>query len=396
MAGETMINPEPAHRPGLYTGTKAANTSVQTLADELESLVPVSLHGLAQMQDTRTGLFSSKASLGPGVELINRGVNRLYTGACVVGLLARPEGHAEPYNSRANQALDALMNQAQERDPAVLGTTLWGCVLAGRADGSRIAARIIEVTDRRRASSMQLGLALAGLARWLRASDAGNPRIVDAAQGLAAELQRRFLPKAHVFAATAHPLRQHPFFHGMTSFASQVYPVLGLCELALATDTAPPDAIARVCELLVEQQGEHGQWWWFYSTRARRVIEGYPVYSVHQDAMASMALLPATRLQQGDYRAPLTAGVRWVTGDNELGESLVDPQAGLIYRSIQRPGGDADGLAGWSRRQRRAAGIAALSGRTRRAPREFELLRECRSYHLGWQLLAAAMAHETA
>ena len=52
---------------------KAAFTSAHILADELESLVPVSLHGLARMQDSRTGLFSVKALLGPDGELINRG-----------------------------------------------------------------------------------------------------------------------------------------------------------------------------------------------------------------------------------------------------------------------------------------------------------------------------------
>ena len=74
MAGETVINPETAHDPARYTGIKAASTSALSLADELEPLVPVSLHGLARMQDTRTGLFSSKALVGPGGELINRGV----------------------------------------------------------------------------------------------------------------------------------------------------------------------------------------------------------------------------------------------------------------------------------------------------------------------------------
>ena len=161
----------------------------------------------------------------------------------------------------------------------------------------------------------------------------------------------------------------------MTSFASQVYPVLGLCEFTLATDANPPNEVARVCELLVEYQGGHGQWWWLYSTRARKIIEGYPVYSVHQDAMASMALLLASRVLGKDYRPPLIAGLRWVTGDNELGESLVDREAGLIYRAIQRRGGDADGLAGWSRRQRRAAFLAALTNRTRRAPTEFDFWR---------------------
>ena len=59
-----------------------------TLADELESLVPVALTGLGQMQDSPTGLFSHKARLGPGGEFTNHGTNPLYTAASAVGLLA--------------------------------------------------------------------------------------------------------------------------------------------------------------------------------------------------------------------------------------------------------------------------------------------------------------------
>ena len=365
-----------------------------TLVDEIESLVPVALNGLAQMHDARSGLFSHKAVLQPRGDVINRGTNPLYTGACVIGILSRAEGSAEPYASTATQALSALLERTQERDPAVLATALWGCVLAGRPDAPRLAERIIEVTDLHRATSMELGLALAGLARWLRVGDEPRELIATAARGLAQELQRRFIPEAHVFGATGRRSGLDPGVYLMTSFASQVYPVLGLCELALATDTGPPNQVARVCDFLAEAQGDLGQWWWFYSTRSRKVIEGYPVYSVHQDAMAFMALLPAARLQVGDYVRPLTTGLRWVTGQNELGESLVDRGFGLIYRAIQRQGGDADGFAGWSRRQRVAAYLAALTARRRAAPRDVELLTECRSYHLGWLLLAAAMAQD--
>lgn len=374
----------------------AATSSGPTLTGELEALVPVALHGLAQMQDARSGLFSHKASLGAEGKVTNQGVNPLYTGACIIGLLSRQEGHVEPYASRARQALDALLARSHERDPAVLGTLLWGCVLAGRADASRVAATIVEVTEPSRSSSMQLGLAVSGLARWMRAGDESDSRIATSARDLARELQRRFVSKAHVFAATGRRRGLDPGVHRLTSFASQVYPVQGLCELALATDTAPPSEVAQVCNYLMESQGERGQWWWFYSTRARKVIEGYPVYSVHQDAMAFLAMLPAIQLLVGDYRPALIRGLRWVTGDNELGESLVDPTHGLIYRAIQRRGADADGFAGWSQRQRAAVYLAAVANRRLRAPRNVEVLRECRSYHLGWLLLAAAMALDAA
>src|SRR5205085_4135860 len=75
-------------------------------------------------------------------------------------------------------------------------------------------------------------------------------------------------------------------------FADQVYPIQALARLyhsgndadALA---AAEECAARICEL----QGDGGQWWWHYDARTGRVIEGYPVYSVHQHAMAPMALL---------------------------------------------------------------------------------------------------------
>jgi hypothetical protein len=367
-----------------------------TLADELESLVPVALTGLEQMQDNRTGLFSHKARLSPGGEFTNHGINPLYTAASAVGLVSCAEGRRPPYVSGASRALAALLERRDERDPAVLGTTLWACVLAGHADAPRVAERVIAATMPRHASSMQLGLALTGLSRWLADGDGNRDQTIRAARTLSAELRRRYLGGARVFAAAGRSHGRHPVLQRLTSFASQVYPVLGLCELALATETEPPPEVVGVCDFLVASQGELGQWWWFYSARTPRVIEGFPVYSVHQDAMAFMALLPATRLALGDYREPLITGLRWIGGQNELGRSLVDRRSGLICRAIQRRGGDADGLAGWSRRQRAAVYAAALTNRTHSAPRHLEVLDECRSYHLGWLLVAAAMARGAA
>jgi hypothetical protein len=369
----------------------ATFTASRTLADELGALVPVALRGLSAMQDERTGLFSHKTVVGPDGRLENQGLNRLYTGACVVGLLSIQGGFVDPHRAQIERALDALV-RADERDPAVLGTALWAATLGSRAEAPRLARELSVLAEPRRLSSMQLGLALAGLARWMRLGEHDDPRSNKAARTLSAELERRYVPRARVFKATSGHRLRNPALAGLTSFASQVYPVLGLCELAEATAVAPPRAVGAVCDFLVRCQGPLGQWWWFYSSRAAKVIEGYPVYSVHQDAMAFMAMLPATRLGTGDYVHALRAGLRWIGGTNELGVAMIDPDAGLIYRSIQRAGGDADGLAGWSRTQRVAVYGAAASGRPRPAPRKLEVLRECRSYHLGWLLVAAAMA----
>jgi hypothetical protein len=366
-------------------------TADTALGAELGALVPIALRGLGAVQDERTGLFSHKTTVRPDGTLENVGVNRLYTGACLVGLLSFGQGQLEPHATQIRRGLDALL-RADERDPAVLAMGLWAAALSGRPEARQLARELSGLAEPRRLSSMQLGLAITGLARWARVGERDGQPAKDTARALGAELEGRYRPRARVFAATGVPVARNPALAGLTSFASQVYPVLGLCELAEATDAPLSRTVGPVCDSLVRSQGPLGQWWWFYSTTTPKVIEGYPVYSVHQDAMAVMALLPATRLGAGDYLSALTHGVRWVGGKNELGESLVDPRAGLIYRSIQRSGGDADGLAGWSRAQRVAVYLATLSGRRRSAPRRLEILRECRSYHLGWVLVAAAMA----
>ena len=170
----------------------------------------------------------------------------------------------------------------------------------------------------------------------------------------------------------------------MTSFASQVYPVLGLCELALATETAPGNEVGPVCDFLVEAQGGLGQWWWFYSTRGRRVIEGYPVYSVHQDAMAPMALLELWEAcRDARLSEAVARGLSWIDGNNELGVNMVDRTSGLVLRSIRRKPGYDRLWAG----AKTAASVAGLS-RQGVTARLIETNPTDRPYHFGWVLEA--------
>jgi hypothetical protein len=186
---------------GIHTGMSATVTADPWLVQELSALVPVALHGLAAMQDERTGLFSHKTVMRPDGQLENRGVNRLYTGASVVGLLASRAALVEPHRTQVRRALDALL-QVGESDPAALATAVWAAALANRPEAPRLARQLSTLARPGRLSSMELGLALAGLARWLRVGEAEDRTAQAAARGLAAELERRYLPRARVFGAT--------------------------------------------------------------------------------------------------------------------------------------------------------------------------------------------------
>jgi hypothetical protein len=142
----------------------------------------------------------------------------------------------------------------------------------------------------------------------------------------------------------------------------------------------------RIARALVQLQGPQGQWAWFYHVPSGRVADYYPVYSVHQHAMAPIFLLEAIDQGYIEFREPLQNGFRWVLGHNELGQSMVDGSHYVIWRSLVRQ--EPFGKLG---RYVRAASTKYTGLRTGIEKGEaLQINRECRSYELGWALFAFA------
>jgi len=218
-------------------------------------------------------------------------------------------------------------------------------------------------------------------------------RIADAGVGV---LLDRWSPSAALFAAPRTARPKALVARNVTSFANQVYPLHAIARHAQAALERIPEAALRTAERLVAHQGPLGQWWWQYSARDGRVLEGYPVYSVHQDGMAFLGLAPMHAAGAGHYADALWRGLLWVDGANELGRSLVRRDRGVVLRCIQRVGSDPDGPSGMSRRNLASVQLASWGiGRppeTRADPSGLEVLSECRPYHLGWVLYAGSLA----
>jgi hypothetical protein len=259
-----------------------------------------------------------------------------------------------------------------------------------------LAAMLSELALRSPGSTMDLALGLAGLMSYF---DANPPRrdslrrVVDAC---AAELLTRFSPRASLFRGHAGVRLRSAAQARVTTFATQVYPLHGLAWYARGIDADVFPVLGRVAATLVEAQGPLGQWWWFYSAKSGAVLEGYPVYSVHQDAMAFMALLPLRVRAAGAHERQLSRGLDWLFGANELGTSLVRSDPAYISRCIQRVGSESDGFAGISHSNRlkvvaRGIGLGSQEAAQGAAPGTLEILHECRSYHLGWILYAESL-----
>ena len=171
-------------------------------------------------------------------------------------------------------------------------------------------------------------------------------------------------------------------------FANQIYPLMALAVHARTANCGDSLGVARaVAEELCKLQGEYGQWWWLYDARDGGVVDGYPVYSVHQDGMAPMALYEAAAARGGVVDDAIQRSLSWIWGGNEMNRRMVVDADGLILRDIHRFG--IGRLARMFEGVVRCAGLR--SGRRSGATGKYEINSECRPYHLGWILYAAGL-----
>jgi hypothetical protein len=173
----------------------------------------------------------------------------------------------------------------------------------------------------------------------------------------------------------------------LPNFATQIYGVLALARSArLRDDDRALAAARRAADRLVELQRHDGAWPWIYDVERASVVEPYELYSVHQDAMAPMALDElAAATGDGAYREAALRGAEWIWGRNELGVQMLDREAGILHRSIRRRR-PLDRLLLYANTASALASRPWFAGDARL----LELNRSDRPYHLGWVLEAWA------
>jgi hypothetical protein len=174
-------------------------------------------------------------------------------------------------------------------------------------------------------------------------------------------------------------------------FDAQVYAIVAALRRDAVVGDPEARAVARrIGELLLAHQHPLGQWGWHYNVRSGGLVDLYPVYSVHQDGMAPMALLALESALGVPTTAAVARGVHWLFGRNELRELMAINERALIWRSIRRRAPFRFGVY-----PLKAASLAgAFEGRDLgarlAADSMLEVDRELRPYHLGFCLYAFA------
>jgi hypothetical protein len=171
----------------------------------------------------------------------------------------------------------------------------------------------------------------------------------------------------------------------LPNFATEIYTLLALAETARHGLAPNAVELARsLADTLIALRLPDAGWPWLFQADRAVVVEPYEVYSVHQDAMAPMALFAlAEAVGDNAYARAAVEGFQWCFGANALNFVFYDAANKFAHRSIKRKG-VAHSLSLWAN-----TGLGGLLPLPLRASvGGLEINRTCRPYHLGWILEA--------
>lgn len=355
-------------------------------AAHVARLLLTARRGLATAYDASTQQFAQtvRAVAAPeGVDAVAEGANLRYAAMAGLGIARLEE--AEQKEILAGSTASELIAHAAVRaetsgDPGAIALCAWATAEVNDEHPTKLLHRIGRcVRSGVPMPTVDLSWIVTALTT-VRLEGTGDLWDLAVRRLLAAQGDRSAIFPHHVPATTQSRWRAH-----VGSFADQVYPVQALARgYRLTEDTVLLAAANRTADRLCELQGDAGQWWWHYDARTGAVVERFPVYSVHQHAMAPMILADLAAVGGDDHLDEVALGLRWLENPPETAEEMVSERFGLVWRKVGR------------REPRKAArAVRALStwaAPDRDTPGLDRLLppgavdHECRPYELGWML----------
>ena len=346
----------------------------------------LAVKGLVSMFVPERRLFCYKLKQSPA-GIVREGISQRYTIFTLLGLhRLEGSGGTSPINIR--RSFEALLENIDwVNNIGDLGLLLWVCSELAPERLEEVDRRLdvktalIRFRDARRGQTMELAWFLAGLSHGILA----NPAKFSHFHELAVATYRKLIKNQGEQGIFGH-LAWHKSIAGILrgsvgSFADQVYPIYALTKFAHACHDQHATQRALDCALAIcEAQGTLGQWWWHYDSSNGRVVDGFPVFSVHQHGMAPMALFTLGEAIQSDFSPWIYKGLQWID-NNELGFDMRDDSVSVVWRSIFRP------------ISRKYWNVATRLLAVRKHPKshdDLSVLFECRPYELGFLLYAFA------
>ncbi len=314
------------------------------------------------------------------------GVSRRYTATALIGLAGEDQHIAAEVlgnHSREGVCGRLIANFGKSQELGEVALTTWAARMLQHPHVHK-AVDTLKRMDPARGAYPTVELSWALTALVIGGSEATDmalaEKIADALMG-SFKWESSLFPHAPAKKGLS-ALRAH-----VSCFADFVYPIQALSYYHQATgDARAAEVVSSCAERMCQLQGPEGQWWWHFDIRTGRVVERYPVYSVHQDSMAPMALFALAEACGRDYSESIENGLRWLSNPAEITGSLVDTKRNVIWRKVARrePGRLVRGLQATVSRLHPAIRLPAVDAVF--PPNSIDY--ESRPYHMGWILYA--------
>lgn len=364
----------------------------------MRDLVRAAMAVLREMYDAEAGRFSATTLVIDGryVNDFSTTLGLRYSVNSLLGLARASGAGYDGWDVEAALDLFLEQNRGLIQNAGDAGLLLWALTEAHHTEAEawcgRAVARVEDVmTARTELPLQEICWMLSGLSQY--ATESGDTRSAGAARDLFKLLRRRYLD-----ADSRLPLHRPAGWRtSIVSFGGIVYFLRALWDFyGLTHDQYALVLFRELTTLVIRQQGLSGEWSWLYHTPSGRAIERYQVYSVHQEAMAMLFLLPALSLDVPDAETAIRRSYRWILGDNELQKPMWRDEPFLVYRSIRRTlplvgRASTNRISGISGAMDRGSNLAhaivsvVLGTEARTAPRRsVEVNPECQSYEMGW------------
>ncbi len=361
------------------------------LHDLIETLTRTARTGVERYYRGYPGVFHYTVHRDARGRGVAQGYSVRYAAICQIGISRWVRHHPE-HGPQLPDLLGRVRDRVQGIDDiGDMALWAWAACEAKAPDADRFVRRMKDLWSgqAKGCHAVEVAWVLKACMRAHQADAALRSDVQPVLEGARSRLAGLFEERSGLFTRHRRPGLGQRLSGEIACFADQVYPILALSDAAATLgDVQAGEMAARAADRICDLQGPLGQWWWHYDVPRNRICEEYPVFSVHQHAMAPMALLACDAATGRDHAAAVEKGVRWLWGRNELGLDLVLESEGIIWRDIERRE-----PAKLSRRVKAFCNVFGVrpAGRMVSALfRGFKVNWECRPYELGWILYAWA------
>ncbi|MCA1439190.1 hypothetical protein I6F07_02935 [Ensifer sp. IC4062] len=352
----------------------------------VDALIPLATRGLPRMRKKVLFAHTARAvKTSSGWSEQPEGESLRYTAMVALGLSKLDETAQRQVldgDTAADLARTAEAHAETTDDTGAIALAAWAAAEAGRFHASRLFRRLAALlASQSSVHTVNCAWALIAALAGRHFGETRDLATFAASRLLGGQSESGLFP--HMLPASINGrLRAH-----IGCFADQVYPIQALSRLHSAQGhpvaiAAAEACAARICAL----QGPAGQWWWHYDSRDGSVVEGYPVYSVHQHAMAPMALLDLREAGGSDHRLAIVRGLDWLDRHPEVLAPLIAYDKNVIWRKVARrePNKAVRAISAFTTALKPGMRLPWLDAVFPPSRADYE----CRPYELGWLLYA--------